>query len=103
MTHAEHEHPRLSDVEKVNSLLTGLGRLVHAGELTAEGLVAVAPILGMPEGSDFMYVHTQLRDPNGIKQLEEHYASQGPEQHRELGRAINAVRERPVREKPTGE
>lgn len=92
MKHAEHEHGALSQDRKVNALLTGLGRLVHTGELTAEGLVAVAPVLGMPEGSDFIFVHNELRHPDGIGRLEEHYATLNSEGRRAIGRAINEVR-----------
>lgn len=89
MTHTEHEHRRLSQDDQVNALLGKLGRMVHEQKLTEDGLIALGPQLGMPDGSDFDYIHNQLRSPEGIKTLEEHYAKLDDNARRAIDSAID--------------
>lgn len=94
-------------MSKFETLISGVHKLAHVGELDEKGLITIAPQLGIERGFHFYgifdgdvegdqayfnRVHETLRDPNGIAQLEEHYETLTSKDRQDIGREINRVR-----------
>lgn len=96
-------------MKKVEALVGGLHKLAHNKELDEEGLISVAPKLGIerqfrpygiygedPESdvSYFARIHETLQSSDGIARLEEYYEKLDTRKRQEIGKTINGVRVR---------
>ena len=95
-------------MKKVEALVGGLHKLAHNKELNEQGLIAIAPKLGIERQFDavnfgedaglesdaqyFERIHNGLRSPESVARLEEYYEKLDPRKRQEIGRTINGVR-----------